>query len=34
MKLLFTGDVNFRGKDYLTLEESKSIISQIQSVLR
>ena len=33
MKLLFTGDVNFRCKDYLTLEESKSIISQIQSVL-
>ena len=33
MKLLFTGDVNFRGKDSLTLKESKSIISQIQPIL-
>ena len=33
MKLLFTGDVNFRGKDELTFEESKTIISQMQSFL-
>lgn len=33
MKLLFTGDVNFRGKDSLTLEESKAILSQVQPYL-
>lgn len=33
MRLLFTGDVNFRGKDALTLSESQKIISKIQFVL-
>ena len=33
MKLLFTGDVDFRGKNKLTVEESKNIISQIKPVL-
>lgn len=33
MRLLFTGDVNFRGKDKLTVEESQNIISQIKPVL-
>lgn len=30
MKLLFTGDVNFRGKGKLTWEESKQILTEVQ----
>lgn len=33
MKLLFTGDVNFQGKEGLTAEESEKIISQVQPYL-
>lgn len=29
MKLLFTGDINFRGKENLTFEESKKILSDV-----
>ena len=29
MKLLFTGDINFRGKENLTFEESEGILSDV-----
>ena len=29
MKILFTGDINFRGKENLTFEESEKILSQV-----
>ena len=31
MKLLFTGDINFRGKESLTFEESKEDSESISS---
>ena len=30
MKLLFTGDINFRGKENLTLQQSKEILKEVQ----
>ena len=33
MKLLFTGDLNFRGKESLTTLESKGIISELEPLL-
>lgn len=33
MRVLFTGDINFRGKDKLTFEESKNILSEIKCYL-
>lgn len=29
MKLLFTGDINFRGKDNVTFEESEKILTEV-----
>ena len=29
MKILFTGDINFRGKENLTFEESKKILAEV-----
>ena len=29
MKLLFTGDINFRGKDNMTFEESEKILTEV-----
>ena len=29
MKILFTGDINFRDKENLTYEESKQILSEV-----
>ncbi len=33
MKLIFTGDINFRGKGVVTKEESKSILSEVMPYL-
>lgn len=33
MKLLFIGDINFRGKEHLTFEEAKCILSEVQPYL-
>ena len=33
MRILFTGDINFRGKDALTLDKSSSILSEINSYI-
>lgn len=33
MKLLFTGDINFRGKDNVTFEESEKILKEIYNSL-
>ncbi len=33
MKLLFTGDINFRGKGVVLDEESKSILSEVMPYL-
>lgn len=33
MKILFTGDINFRGHDTLTFEESKEILSELSPYL-
>lgn len=30
MKLLFTGDINFRGKGIITIDESKEILKEVQ----
>ena len=29
MKLLFTGDINFRGKDNVTFKESEKILTEV-----
>ena len=29
MKLLFTGDINFRGKDNVTFDESEKILAEV-----
>ncbi len=33
MKLLFTGDISFRGQEFLTYEKSRTILSEVQPYL-